>query len=300
MEGFPDYPEISEELLDECQRTRDPRPILFEWFKHIAEVVLSVGSVAPETSGYLIRPPLQRAVVEGMTNRCARLMVSIGKLVCEGKGGESAAILSRCVFETSILIRWLTESEDPNDVLNRYIISGLKSDLDLEEYIESCVDARGGRVTIREQRMLDSIESSRSEAGFDKDGVKSGKGMPDLKTIMLEHLGLTEEHYLGIQKAPSNFVHGSWNDLRSHYIRLGSDGKFVKKDVDEALVHPNVLTVCAIQVAQAARSAFSFLVGDPRLEDEFDDFLQEAEEAILSADSIKSKNDNDLLDVEET
>lgn len=295
MDGFPAYPEFSPDLERDCQEAKDPKPLLFEWFKFFGELILDVGSIAPETSGYLVRPPRQKAVVEGLTNRCSRLMFSIGRLTCDGKGGESAAILARCLIETAIVLRWLTESKDSADVFGRYLVAGLKPDIELEDHILSSINQRDGKRTVREQRMLESIQRSRDEAGYTREQVECSKAMPDLKEIMTKALGMGSEQYIGAQRMMSQFVHGRWSDLRAHYISMDGAGAFQKKDIYEVPVHSNVFTVGGIAVANAARSVFGFFVGDGALECEFVDYLGTAIDGLLAADAIRSSGDEDLV-----
>ncbi|MBD3223060.1 hypothetical protein GF314_17670 [bacterium] len=296
MHGFPDIPEFSDDQIKECIGSGDPRPLLFELYKLVAEVALNVASISPDSPAYRNPPALHAAIVSGLANRCARLMVSVGKLSCGGYGGESASILTRCVVETAIVLRWLTESTDQGDVFRRYIVDGLRPDLKLEEHIEQCIADRDGEKTVIEQRMLRSIERSRRDAGMDRATVESSKGMPDLKTIMIDRLDYENEGYIGVQRMLSQFVHGRWSDLRSHYIERDGSGAFRLKDVDEAPIHANLLLLGVVLVTDAARSVFSFFLQGDDLRAEFDEYCATIRARAYAADAIRSHRDNDLVD----
>ena len=295
LDGFPKPPKFSDEFFEECRASRDSRPLLFEWFKFFGLLALSVASIARETVGYRSVPSLQKAVVEGLANRSSRLMLSIGKLSCDGLGGESAAILARSVVESAIILRWLTESDNPDDVFRRYVAGGLKADLVLEDHIESCIAERNGCRTVREKRMLDSIQRSRDDANFTREEIERSKGMPDMKTIMTKSLGMEDAQYIGVQRMLSQFVHGTWSDLRSHYIEKQDNGTFRKKDVEEAPLHPNLLLLSAVVVSEAVQSVFRFFVGDDSLTYEFGLYVEAARQGVFEADKIKSLGDEDII-----
>lgn len=290
---FPEMPEFSAELLADCERRGDPMPLLFEWFKLIGVLAINVGSIAPETTGYLVRPKAHRAVASGLACRCGRLMYSIAKLSTNGLGGETSAILGRCIAESALVLEWRTSSDGATDKFQRYLADGLKTDIQLEDEIHASIAARGGDVLAIERRMLDSIARSRADAGMDRPEIEGTKKLPDVKSMM-EMLGRSDRHYLGVQRMMSQFVHGTWTDLRSHYLKKNECGDFTLKDIDDAPLKANILWLTSLLVTDALESLFGYMVGDKTLRDQFGLYLMEIRDGVAWADSLGSRGDNDV------
>lgn len=294
LHGFPEIPKFETELLEQCKKEGDPMPLLFEWFKLVGVLAINVGSIAPETTGYLIRPKVHRAVASGLACRCGRLMFSIAKLSAGGLGGESAAILCRCIAETAVVLEWLTSHDNTNEAFQRYLADGLKTDIKLEDEIRSSISDRNGQTLAIERRMLDSIERSRSDAELERSDIEDTKKLPDIKSMMTS-LGLDDRHYLGVQRMMSQFVHGTWTDLRSHYISKEESGDFSLKDIDDAPLHPNVFWLTVLSVSRTLKAHFDYMVGDEQLRLEFNLYIEQIREGVMWADNLRSAGDNDIV-----
>ncbi len=93
----------------------------------------------------------------------------------------------------------------------------------------------------------------------------------------------------------SQFVHGTWTDLRAHYLKKDECGHFTLKDIDDAPLHANILWLTSLLVADALESLFGYMVGDQALRDEFGLYLAKIRAGVTWADSLRSKGDNDVV-----
>src|SRR5438876_144797 len=110
---LPAPPVFSNELVEQCQRDRDFRPILFEWYKYVGVLCSRVACLAPDSPTFRTIPPVHYAVLMGLLNRCSRLMVANIRLSCTRRYGETTRLLDRSISETAIKVRWLCHKDDP-------------------------------------------------------------------------------------------------------------------------------------------------------------------------------------------
>ena len=151
---FPDPPEFTESQLHSCKDSDDFRPVLFEWYKHVAKqctVVACFLQESPTISKTISH--MEYGILVGLLNRCCRLMQGNITLSKEGIHGESTSILDRSIFESCIKLCWLCENTD-SEKYKRFIASCLKTEIELEEKIQENIDARDGTVLKIEERIL--------------------------------------------------------------------------------------------------------------------------------------------------
>lgn len=295
IDELPKLPQFDCKLINECKGRNDPRPLLFEWFKTVTMLTIAVGSIDPISTGYRQHDRVHVAVVRGLACRCGRLMHSIAKLSCDGYGGESSGILARCIAESALVLEWLTGPESPSDAFQRYLADGLRTDIELECKIRTSIRERGGSVLAIEKRMLASIKRSRKDAEMSIADVKAAKRLPDVKSMMLKS-EYSEGHYFGIQRMMSQFIHGTWTDLRSHYIIKTKNGDFSMKDIDDSPVNPNAMAVIILSVINALRSLWNYFIGDTQLIIEFTEYADIIEDGVLFAHGMYSPNDYNVVE----
>ena len=109
---LPTAPTFSDEEVRECQRTGNFEPILFEWYKFVAQLAMIVAHIQSESQAFRKIPARQFHVLVGLLNRCARLMLSNVVLSHEGRFGETTSIIDRCIFESAAKVLWLLVSPD--------------------------------------------------------------------------------------------------------------------------------------------------------------------------------------------
>ncbi len=217
-----DAPQITEEDLQKCRDTGDYSPVMFEWYKFVAGLCVTFSNLLQESP--VIRKDISErdyGILIGLINRAYRLMLTNVALSHEGEFGESTSILDRCIFESCVILSWLcaTNTEDRFD---RYVASGLRTELELKDQVNLALEKRGGDVLLIEKRMLDSVADCIAEAGFVDDQIREMKPLPNL-AAMLEALGYKRFAYTAGQRIGSHHVHGTWVGLRNHFIEKEED-----------------------------------------------------------------------------
>jgi hypothetical protein len=141
---LPTPPTFDDALVQKCRAERDFRPMLFEWYKYVATLSLTVGSILPESPGLRRIPSIQFGVLVGLLNRCFRLMMSNVALTADGHFVEATQVLDRCIIESALKIQWLCLPESEAR-FSCYLADGLKRDLKLKGHIEQKVKGRTGQ-----------------------------------------------------------------------------------------------------------------------------------------------------------
>jgi mRNA-degrading endonuclease YafQ of YafQ-DinJ toxin-antitoxin module len=233
---FPDAPVITEVDMQRCRENGDFSPVLFEWYKFIGGLCVTFANLLQDSP--VVRKDIEArdyGILIGLINRCARLILANVALSHKGNFGESTSILDRCIFESCVILSWLCNSK-VQDKFDRYIASGLKTELELKSEVQKSVEARDGVVLNIEKRMLLSIKECLFEAGFDDEKIKNTKGLPDL-AAMLNSLGHQRLSYTTGQRIGSHHVHGTWVGLRNHYIELDESGIYRTKQMSETHIN---------------------------------------------------------------
>lgn len=220
---FPEPPNFPSELVEQCEETRDFRPILFEWYKYVAILASQVASSRIDSPAFRSLSEVHFAVLSGMLNRCSRLMLSNVRLSTEGLHGETTRILDRCISETAIKIQWLCQKDSKGDFA-RFLADGLKKDFKLKDHIVANIANRGGQAVVIETRMLRSIDKTLQLSGLAESDVRNAKKLPDL-AVMCRDIRLGDLFYTAIQRMGSHAVHGTWSELmQSYLVHEGSVG----------------------------------------------------------------------------
>lgn len=218
---LPSPPRFTDEQIAHCKRTGDYMPMVFEWYKFTGMIAFILGHIMPESPAFRPVPPQHYYVLMGLLNRCARLMLSNVAISNEGKFGETTAIVDRCIFESAIKVIWLCFKED-QDEFNRFIASGLKTEIELKAEIQCNIAARGGMELPIETRMLRSISNHISASCMTEAEIIATKPMRNVASL-LTALGHDRLFYVIGQKIGSHHVHGTWPSLLFHYIQKRDD-----------------------------------------------------------------------------
>ena len=252
---LPQPPRITEEQLARCRQTGDYRPVLFEWYKYVGRLSNFYASIRRDSPAVRLLPSLHYAVLVGLLNRCARLMLANVALSHKGVFGETTAILDRCIFESAVRIIWLSEHGD-DESFSRFIADGLKTELEFKAKIEENISNRGGSPLVIEARMLNSITNYISCSGLTEAQIKSARRLPDL-AAMIEDVGRERLLYVVGQKIGSHHVHGTWPSLWMHYLEE-HDGILGPRDHD-CPTHVNQYVFVPLFVLQAISAFVRFI-----------------------------------------
>jgi hypothetical protein len=244
-------PMTTEQLLPSLPECTDPAGTVgnaFEWYKHTALLAATAMRIHPQSSALRELAAEKDAVLRGLLNRCARLMLGTLRLTSTAKHGEAAMILARCINESAVVGRWLIIKERDGS-FRKYFADALRTELELRRMVEAAVDERGGAQWPIEARMLAFVEKLLLLAGLTPFDVKSAGRLPTFRTMATE-VGLGELAYVFLHRLGSQSVHGTWSDLVDHYLlTTTSPSSFSVRDND---VRPQVplFVLPALQVNQ--------------------------------------------------
>jgi len=277
-ELIPLPPDPSPEDWRTYEETGNFIPLFFEWYKFVATLVNVMSFVQPDSPAFAPISKHSYYALSGLLHRCARLMLGNVALSHGGKFGETTAIIDRCLCETAVTIMWLCDSETDHRV-QRYMGSGLKSEIEFELSIRDNIENRG-EPTPLEARMLASIERHFQAANLTREEVKSTKKLPALAT-MIDAVGHRRLDYIVLQRMGSHHIHGTWPSLLLHYL--------TKSDIDGFAFQPRGMPSemhlnqyvhgCRFVLGAAASFASCCLLGNSR--ESFVDLAEEALEQIL-------------------
>ncbi len=220
--------EVSDRAIKICQETREFGGLSFELLKEATRLMCAVIDYRSATEGELGLARNQ-AVCTGLIVRMSKMMVSILKLSSDHEHGETVLVLSRCMFESSINLRYLLQQKS-TPLYERFVKVGLKGERVLYDLIKSNISQRGGPMLGIEASMLTSIEATCARSGVDIGDVnaRAGEWGGSLRD-KLNSLGIPDSAY-SVQSIASQSVHGSWSDLILNHLTSAGTGYSVNAD----------------------------------------------------------------------
>jgi hypothetical protein len=259
---LPEPPSFTEEQLRNCTETGDYRLILFEWYKFVGSLSITVALIKWESPAFRKITKQHYYVLVGLLNRCARLMLANVALSHEGVFGETTAIVDRCIFESAVKIAWLAKSRQQEN-FDRYFSDGLKTELEFRALINQNVVDRNGEEFAIERRMLRSIERTVEASGLEETQITSAKKLPDLASMM-SAIGLDRLSYVIGQRIGSHHVHGTWPSLLSHYLDEEEESAIIRfrpRD-HNCPTHVNQYMYVPLVVLRALSSYVEYVLGE--------------------------------------
>jgi len=261
---MPDPPSFTEEQIKKCKESGDFRPILFEWYKFVGQLVAVVAAIQRNSEVCNSIPIRHYHILTGLLNRCSRLMLANIALSHEGRFGETTAIIDRCIFESAIKVSWLSTNPS-QEKFDQYLADGLKPELEFKGIIQKNVSERGHTVRI-EQRMLDSIERCISTSGLTEQSIRQTKKLPDLAS-MLRDISFDRTLYVAAQRMGSHHVHGTWPSLLFHYLEeVKSDSQDFVPSGHDSSTHINQFIFVSTMVLLASRAHVQYAIKGPEAE----------------------------------
>ena len=208
---------VDEEVLENCRKNNDFGELSFNLFKEATALVWVTATARYQTEGDVRRLSRCQAVCVGLLSRVSKIMMSVLKLSSRGEHGGSVQILNRCIVESTVDLKFLLAKND-EELYERFVEIGLKSERALYDLINRNVKQRNGRKLEIERSMLGSIRRVCEDSGLsieDIDPKSSNWG--GTYRDKLRALG-EESAYPLLQSVPSQSVHGSWSDLIRNYL----------------------------------------------------------------------------------
>ncbi len=254
---LPDPPYFTNEDFQKFKDDDDFMPALFEWYKYVGQVCIYLAQIGRESLAVKDISPIHYAILTGLLNRCTRLMLSNIVLSHKGRFGETTAILDRCIFESSLNVRWLC-LKNSEDYFERFLADGLKTEIELENKITENITDREGEVLVIEERMLKSIDNYIDKSGLTRDEINDSKKLPDIASI-LRDLGSDRLLYVVKQRLGSHHVHGTWPSLLSHYLEADEKNEFYPRD-NNCETNPNQFVITPLLVLEALKAFITFVI----------------------------------------
>ncbi len=160
------------------------------------------------------------AVVGGNINRYIKLNTSFLQNICEGKI-EIASILSRCIGETYVNVKYLLANSEER-VIKNYVKYSLITEKELWNTIKENVAKRGGETEHIEFRMNESIKKSFDKSDFELDEVSRSSKWKSISKRADEVAG--EEFYSIFYGISSHSIHGNWQDILTYHLTNSENG----------------------------------------------------------------------------
>lgn len=160
------------------------------------------------------------AVVGGNINRFIKLNTSFLQNICEGKI-EIASILSRCIGETYVNVKYLLANTEER-VIKNYLKYSLITEKELWNKIKENVEKRGGETEHIEFRMNESIKRSFDKSDFELDEVSRSSKWKSISKRADEVAG--EEFYSIFYGISSHSIHGNWQDILTYQLTNSENG----------------------------------------------------------------------------
>ena len=257
---LPDPPEFDDHTWLKARSINYYEPIFFEWFKFVGNLTWFTFSISDKSAGFRTMEPVELKILQGRLNRCARLMLGHVALSHVQKFGETTAILDRCIFESSVKVRWLCNGEQGNDRFRRFKADGLKKDLILKTEVEKNIAERGSSLPI-EDRMLASIANYVLMSGMTELEISKTSKQPDLRSMMRD-LEMNDLQYVIMQGLGSHHVHGTWSSLLLHYLKPNFEALTLELRDHECMADQNTYAATAMMVLTANRDYLNFVLVD--------------------------------------
>ena len=163
---------------------------------------------------------LNEAVNGGLVVRLTKLLRALFDAT-QADESEAHQILARCTAETAVNLRWLLLSRDA-EAYKRFRAAGYRTFLRILEKVDA--DHADPVVKGTGERVVDIVTRELLAAGVERDDVpnRSGRWGGDLRQ-RFEELGETGLYdvFFGTH---SDFVHGSWHELRTFHLRMTPRG----------------------------------------------------------------------------
>ena len=161
--------EVTNEMLSECRKNKQFGPLVFDLYKEACQLIHLCCMIDSESEPHGKLLDRNQAICTGLLVRISKLMLSVIKLSADTEHGETVKILSRCIVESTINLRYLFLKKDDARTFNRFVEYSLKPEIDLYDFIQDNIGKRSGKQLAIEKRMIMSILDT-----FDKIWYRSG------------------------------------------------------------------------------------------------------------------------------
>ena len=241
---------VDDEAIQSCRERDQFGSLSFDLYKETVTLISIICSTYDNTGDGLAMARKQ-AVRAGLLSRVSKLMVSVLKLSSETEHGDTVQIINRCIIESSIDLQYLLTKDDET-IYEKFVKTGLRSERELYDLIQSNIQKRGGQKLEIEEDMLQSITRTCDKSGVRIEDIDSKAGSwGGSYRDRMRAIGM-EENYPIFQGTASQAIHGSWSDLIRNHLDKNDSGYKTKLErpwTDGKLLGPTALI--AIETAKA-------------------------------------------------
>jgi len=170
---FPNFPQITEELLRIAKKKQSFLPIAFDYYRFSATAAVQFACIDTTSICWKKIPKFQLAIIRGNLVRIGKIAKVVIEQTHDGTSSDLALILNRSIMESAINLLWCLNS-DTKSRFEKYIHSGVQADLKLRKTILNNISKNGFTKKI-EKRMLDSLDRFANRSGFKWEEVPENK-----------------------------------------------------------------------------------------------------------------------------
>jgi hypothetical protein len=220
------------------------------------------------------------AAVGGNIVRQYKLLDAFIDQVCKDRD-ETAMIMARLVFETTVNARYLIKHFSPS-LIDSYVRLSLRHERKVRDKILNNVQDRNGVFLPIEDRMLQSLDRAERASGIKLNSVDLKDKRPWGEKNIFEKaraVGL-DKLYSAAFGGGSHSIHGNWQEVYSNHLEWNEATNDFTPKLNWRRPRPQLVTAIALAVNETIKSYFDF-IGDGELNDHFHSKLDDLHDRVL-------------------
>jgi hypothetical protein len=236
---------------------------------------LAAGALGPKSTW-----DRDNAAIGGNVVRQYKLLDAFLDQICKDRD-ETAMIMARLVFETTVNIRFFVQHFS-KPLVDSYVKLSLRHERKLRDNIQTSIRGRNGVVLPIEDRMLNSIERAEKAAGVSLDAIDLKDKRPWGEKNLFEKakdVGL-QNLYLAAFGGASHNVHGNWHEIYSNHLDWDEASNSFTPRLKWRHARPQIVTSLALVIIETLKIYFEFVGGD-ELSQYFDPKLDDLNNRVL-------------------
>jgi hypothetical protein len=227
------------------------------------------------------------AAVAGNMVRQYKLLDAFLDQVCKHRE-ETAFIVGRLVFETTVNIRFLIKNFS-KPLIDSYITHSLRHERRLLDTVRNNIRDRSGITLPIEDRMIQSIERAAKGAAIDIETIDMKDKRPWGGKNIYEKardVGL-EPLYLAAFGGGSHSIHGNWQEIYMNHLEWDGENAFTPR-MHWRMPRPQLVTSMALVINETVKVYFNF-IGQDELSEYFDPLLDDLQKRVLDLVHVHEK-----------
>ncbi len=118
---LPELPITTDEDIQQYKKNNDFFPLAFKWSRYCGILSIRFASISIDSPTIDAKKQILHInILQGLINRCSRLLAFTIHLAQANKFDETIRIIARCLNETIVKIQWLTVTKQSST--SRYLL----------------------------------------------------------------------------------------------------------------------------------------------------------------------------------